>query len=170
MSVVIRLSRGGRKNLPVYTIVVADSRRAATGKFIERLGFFHPHATGQAVGFQLNEESLNAWVGKGAQVTGAVTRLLIKHNLGPAKLKEDFAAYKARRAKAQAYVAAQKAKGEAAKAAKENAGKEPEAAAAPVEAAAPAPVEAAAAQAEAAPATEAPAEAAAPAAEEAPSA
>jgi small subunit ribosomal protein S16 len=153
MSVVIRLSRGGRSNLAAYQIVVADSRRAATGKFIERLGFFHPHAQGTAQGFQLNEARLTEWVGKGAQVTDAVTRLLIKHNIGPAKVKEAFQAYKGRRIKAQEQVAAFKAKHEAAKAAKENAG------AAPAEAAPAA--EAPAAEAAPAPA----AEAAAPAAE-----
>jgi small subunit ribosomal protein S16 len=168
MSVVIRLSRGGRTNLPVYMIVAADSRRAATGKFIERLGYFHPHAQGAAQGFVLDEARLTEWVGKGAQVSDAVTRLLIKHNIGPAKVKEEFKAYKGRRIKAQEHAAAFKAKGEAAKAAKEGA---PAAEAAPDEAAAPAPVEAAAAPAvEAAPAeaavAEAPAaEAAAPAAE-----
>ncbi len=118
MSVVIRLSRGGRTNLPVYTIVVADSRRAATGKFIERLGHFHPNAKGESQGFVLNEARLTEWVGKGAQVSDAVTRLLIKHNVGPAKLKEEYQAGKSRRIKAQQYVADQKAKGEAAHAAK----------------------------------------------------
>jgi small subunit ribosomal protein S16 len=138
MSVVIRLSRGGRTNLPVYTIVVADSRRAATGKFIERLGHFHPNAKGESQGFVLNEARLTEWVGKGAQVSEAVTRLLIKHNIGPAKVKADFQAYKARRIKAQQYTADQKAKGEAAKAAKEaaaNAPAEAPVAEAPVEAA-----------------------------------
>lgn len=153
MSVKIRLQRRGRTNLPVYDIVVADSRSGRDKKFIERIGYHHPKARGQEVPFSLNEEALNAWIGKGAQVTDVVCRLLIKNNLGPAKVKEAYQAQKARRIKAQEYVAKLKADGEAKKAAKE--------------AVANAPAEA---PAEAAPAAEAPAPAEAPAAAETPAA
>jgi small subunit ribosomal protein S16 len=142
MSVVIRLSRGGRSHLPAYDIVVSDSRRARDGKFIERLGFHHPKARGEEVAFQLNEAKLTEWVGKGAQVSGAVTRLLIKHNLGPAKVKEAFQAYKLRRAKAQ----------EVTRAAADRLAKGKEANDAAPAAPAVAPVEAAAPAAESAPA------------------
>jgi len=40
--VVIRLARGGAHKRPFYNMVVADSRRAAGGKFIERVGFYDP--------------------------------------------------------------------------------------------------------------------------------
>ena len=42
MSVKIRLSRGGAKKRPYYHIVIADSRRARDGKFIERVGSYNP--------------------------------------------------------------------------------------------------------------------------------
>ena len=42
--VVIRLARGGAHKRPFYNMVVADSRRAAGGKFIERVGFYDPKA------------------------------------------------------------------------------------------------------------------------------
>lgn len=118
MSVKIRLQRRGRIHLPIYDIVVADSRAARDKKFIERLGYHHPKARGQEVPFSLNEEALNAWIAKGAQVTDVVARLLIKHGIGPAKVKEAYQAQKARRIKAQEYVAKVKADGEAKKAAK----------------------------------------------------
>ena len=38
----LRLSRGGTKKRPVYKIVVAESRFARDGIFIEKLGFFNP--------------------------------------------------------------------------------------------------------------------------------
>ena len=38
----LRLSMGGTKKRPVYKIVVADSRFARDGRFIEKLGFFNP--------------------------------------------------------------------------------------------------------------------------------
>lgn len=155
MSVKIRLQRRGRVKLPIYDIVVADSRSGRDKKFIERIGYHHPKARGQEVPFKLDEEALSAWIGKGAQVTDVVARLLIKNNVGPAKVKEAYQAQKARRIKAHEYAAKVKADSEAKKAAKENAAN------APAEEAAPA-AEAPAA-AEAAPAPEASAAAEAPA-------
>jgi len=38
----LRLSMGGTKKRPVYKIVVAESRFARDGRFIEKLGFFNP--------------------------------------------------------------------------------------------------------------------------------
>ncbi len=42
--VVIRLARGGANKRPFYHMVVADSRRARDGRFIERVGFYDPKA------------------------------------------------------------------------------------------------------------------------------
>ena len=42
MPVRIRLSRGGAKKRPFYRIVVADSRRARDGKFIDQVGTYNP--------------------------------------------------------------------------------------------------------------------------------
>ena len=42
MALAIRLSRGGAKKRPYYRIVVADSRRARDGRFIEKLGTYNP--------------------------------------------------------------------------------------------------------------------------------
>ena len=38
----LRLSRGGTKKRPIYKIVVAESRFARDGRFIEKLGFINP--------------------------------------------------------------------------------------------------------------------------------
>ena len=117
MSVKIRLQRGGRKKLPIYSIVVADSREARDGKFIERVGFYAPKARGQEVPFQLNVERVEFWVGRGAQVTDVVARLLVKHNVGPEAVRSDITERKARRIKVAGIVAAKAAKGEELKAA-----------------------------------------------------
>ena len=45
--VTIRLQRGGAKKRPFYQMVVADSRNARDGRFIEKVGFFNPVARGQ---------------------------------------------------------------------------------------------------------------------------
>ncbi|MDI6958276.1 30S ribosomal protein S16, partial [Pantoea sp. Pa-EAmG] len=46
--VTIRLARHGAKKRPFYQVVVTDSRNARNGRFIERVGFFNPIASGQA--------------------------------------------------------------------------------------------------------------------------
>jgi small subunit ribosomal protein S16 len=155
MSVRIRLLRGGRVSLPIYNIVVADSRSARDKKFIERLGFWAPKARGKDVPFSLNEPRLAHWVGHGAQVTDVVARLMVKYQTGPEAVRQAFETKKQRRIKTAAVVAKQVADAETRKA---NAAAKKEAAAAAETAAAEA---AEAAKAEAAAAEAAKAEAAA---------
>lgn len=73
--VTIRLSRGGSKNRPFFNIVVADSRNRRDGRFIERIGFYNPVASGQAEALRINQERLAYWQGVGAQVSETVSRL-----------------------------------------------------------------------------------------------
>ncbi|MCU7845527.1 MAG: 30S ribosomal protein S16 [Candidatus Thiodiazotropha sp. (ex Monitilora ramsayi)] len=74
--VTIRLSRTGAKKRPFYHIVVTDSRNARDGRYIERLGFFNPIATGGEVGLQVDQERVDHWVSKGAQPSERVSALL----------------------------------------------------------------------------------------------
>ena len=76
--VTIRLARRGAKKRPFYSIVVADSRRAANGKFIERVGFFNPMATGQEERLRIDSERVSHWVGHGAQLSARVENLIKK--------------------------------------------------------------------------------------------
>ncbi|MBM4189967.1 MAG: 30S ribosomal protein S16 [Betaproteobacteria bacterium] len=73
--VTIRLSRGGAKHRPFYTIVVADSRNRRDGRFIERIGFYNPVASGNAETLRVNRERLAYWQGVGAQMSETVSRL-----------------------------------------------------------------------------------------------
>ncbi len=73
--VTIRLSRGGSKKRPFFNIVVADSRNRRDGRFIERIGFYNPVATGNTEGLRINQERLAYWQGVGAQVSETVSRL-----------------------------------------------------------------------------------------------
>jgi small subunit ribosomal protein S16 len=80
----IRLSRGGTKKRPVYKVVVADSRRARDGKFIEKVGFFNPLLSKdkkERVG--LEAERIKYWLGQGAQPTTRVARILGEHEIIP---------------------------------------------------------------------------------------
>lgn len=74
--VTIRLQRGGAKKRPFYQVVVADSRRARNGKFIENIGFFNPTAQGQAEKLRLDLERVEYWTGQGASLSERVARLV----------------------------------------------------------------------------------------------
>ena len=132
--VIIRLARSGAKKNPYYFITVADERRPRDGKFIERLGFFNPTASGQEERLRLDLEKLNEWISKGAQLSERVQSLVKEANLSPEELQ---AKLDAKKAKAEAKKAAIEAK--LAKEAEEKAAEEAAAAAeeAPVEEEAP---------------------------------
>ena len=76
--VVIRLQRGGANKRPFYHVVVADSRRAASGKFIERLGFYDPKAPQGREALRVNMERVKHWTAKGAQLSPTAKRLVQK--------------------------------------------------------------------------------------------
>jgi len=73
--VTIRLARGGSKKRPFYAIVVADQRRSSRGRFIERVGYFNPVASGKDQGLNLDTERFDHWVGLGAQPSDRATKL-----------------------------------------------------------------------------------------------
>ncbi len=81
MPVRIRLSRGGAKKRPFYRIVVADSRRARDGKFIDRIGIYNPMLPkDNPERVKIDIEKAKAWISKGAQPSNRVTLFL--SNLG----------------------------------------------------------------------------------------
>ncbi|OOZ37728.1 30S ribosomal protein S16 [Solemya velesiana gill symbiont] len=74
--VTIRLARTGAKKRPFYHIVVADSRRARDGRYIERVGFFNPIATGGEERLRLDNARIDYWVATGAQTSDRVAQLI----------------------------------------------------------------------------------------------
>jgi small subunit ribosomal protein S16 len=74
--VTIRLSRGGAKKRPFYTVVVTDSRNRRDGRCIERIGFFNPIASGSETRLNLDQERLQYWLGNGAQPSERVVSLI----------------------------------------------------------------------------------------------
>lgn len=74
--VIVRLARGGSKKRPFYSINVCDSRCRRDGRFIERIGYYNPMASGQAVRLSLCTERLAYWQGQGAQLSDTVARLM----------------------------------------------------------------------------------------------
>jgi small subunit ribosomal protein S16 len=75
----IRLQRGGRTHMPVYTIVAANSREARDGKFLEKLGQYDPSA--KEVLSAVNVDGIKTWVAKGAQVSETLNSLFKKNGI-----------------------------------------------------------------------------------------
>ncbi len=80
MAVKLRLTRVGSKKNPIYRVVAADSRSPRDGKFIEIVGRYNPQTDPSTI--ELDEEKVKDWLGKGAQPTDSVRRLLKIKNLG----------------------------------------------------------------------------------------
>jgi len=77
MAIKIRLARGGSKKRPFYRIVVADSRTARDGRFIEKIGTYNPLLPkDSAERVNLNEDRAKHWLGAGALPTDRVARFL----------------------------------------------------------------------------------------------
>ena len=76
--VVIRLSRQGSKHDPKYRVMVADSRRARDGKFIEIVGRYNPLARGSEQKIDLKLDRIQDWISKGAQPSDTVKSLMRK--------------------------------------------------------------------------------------------
>ena len=74
--VVIRLARGGTVKRPFYHVVVTDRRSPRNGKYLERVGFFNPIATGGEERLRFDIARIDHWVTKGAQPSERVTDLL----------------------------------------------------------------------------------------------
>ncbi len=74
--VTIRLARSGSKKRPFYHLTVTDSRKARDGRFIERVGFFNPIARGQEERLRVDNDRIDYWVSKGAQVSDRVAKLV----------------------------------------------------------------------------------------------
>jgi len=77
----IRLSRGGRVHRPVYTIVAADSRRSATGKFLEKLGRYEPQNEEGSTLIDVKADRIQHWVSNGAQLSDTVKSLLKRNKI-----------------------------------------------------------------------------------------
>jgi small subunit ribosomal protein S16 len=75
LSVRIRLKRFGTKRRPYYRIVVMDSRSPRDGRTIEEVGFYHPIEIEEKQ-IQVREDRIREWLGKGAQPSDTVRKLL----------------------------------------------------------------------------------------------
>jgi small subunit ribosomal protein S16 len=73
MSLKIRLSRGGAKKRPFYSIVIADSRSPRDGRFIEKIGTYNPMLPKDDTNrLRIDEDRAKHWLSHGAQPTDRV--------------------------------------------------------------------------------------------------
>ena len=79
MAVRMRLTRVGSKKNPIYRVVVADSRSPRDGRFIDIVGRYNPQTEPSTI--ELDEAKVRDWLGKGAQPSDSVARLLKAKNL-----------------------------------------------------------------------------------------
>ena len=75
--VVIRLSRVGKKKQAFYRVVVADSRRPVTAKFIQILGWYNPHTKE----LNVKKEKIETWFSHGAKPSNSVAILFEKNKI-----------------------------------------------------------------------------------------
>lgn len=74
MSVAIRLTRVGATKRPAYRVIAIDKRRARDGRALEILGYYDPLTEPATV--QLETDKIRAWIGKGAQPSETVVKLM----------------------------------------------------------------------------------------------
>ena len=120
MPVRIRLSRGGAKKRPFYRIVVADSRRARDGKFIDQIGTYNPMLPKDSADrIKMDVDKAKEWISKGAQPSDRISIFLSKLGVMDAPTITEKTKKHLPKKKAQERLAAAKEKEEAAKTAAE---------------------------------------------------
>jgi small subunit ribosomal protein S16 len=79
VAVRMRLTRVGSKKNPIYRVVVADARSPRDGRFIEIVGRYNPQTDPSTI--DLDAEKVKDWLGKGAQPSNAVAKLIKAANI-----------------------------------------------------------------------------------------
>ena len=103
MAVRIRLTRIGATKRPSYRVIAIDKRRPRDGRALEILGFYDPLTDPATV--RLDTDRINAWIGKGAQPSETVVKLM-RQAAQPPKPASEEKPKRASRAKPKAATAA----------------------------------------------------------------
>ncbi|MCD4694020.1 30S ribosomal protein S16 [bacterium] len=69
----IRLSRTGKRNKPMYRMIISEKARTPQGRALEIFGFYNPHDKI----LEVKEDRIKYWISKGAQMSPTVNNLLI---------------------------------------------------------------------------------------------
>lgn len=86
MTTRIRLKKAGRKNVPFFHVVVADSRAPRDGKFIEKIGIYNPLLKKDNPDrFKIAKDRAEHWLSVGAIPSERVAIFMIKLGVKGAK-------------------------------------------------------------------------------------
>jgi len=80
MATKIRLRRMGARNNPFYRLVVADTRFATTGRYLEVLGWYDPKKAKD--NFSVKLDRIDYWQGVGSQMSSTAKSLIKKARAG----------------------------------------------------------------------------------------
>lgn len=97
MAVKMRLTRLGDKKSPFYRIVIADSRTARDGGYIDKVGHYNPIANPAEI--VIDKEKATEWLKKGVQPTDTVKNILVNEGVLPKPTKLSPAKTKVRKKK-----------------------------------------------------------------------
>ena len=88
----IRLSRGGRKKLPYYRILVTNHTSPRDSKFLEKVGTYNPLLADDNEGrVTIKKDRVEYWLSVGAKPTERVAKFLISLGVkGAEKYAPDF--------------------------------------------------------------------------------
>ena len=87
MAVRIRLARFGRRNYPIYRIVVMDSRSPREGKYIDILGTYDPKRKEL---LSIYPEKVKEWILKGVEISHRAKAILWNHGILKEIVPEDY--------------------------------------------------------------------------------
>ncbi len=73
----IRLSRIGKKNKPMYRLIISEKARDPYGRALEILGSYNPYTKE----LQSKQERIKHWLSKGAGMSPTVNNLLVENNI-----------------------------------------------------------------------------------------
>ncbi len=73
----IRLSRVGKKNKPMYRLIISEKSKDPYGRALEILGSYNPHTKE----LQAKNERIKYWISKGSQMSPTVNNLLVEKNI-----------------------------------------------------------------------------------------
>lgn len=79
MATVIRLQRHGRRNYPVYKIVVADRRAPRDGRFVEILGTYNPNTHPATIDLKFDRALY--WMNVGAETSDTARTILSREGV-----------------------------------------------------------------------------------------
>lgn len=74
---VIRLSRVGKKNKPLYRVIISEKHKDLYGDSLEILGSYNPHTKE----LKINAEKTKYWLSKGAGMSNTINNLLIEKKI-----------------------------------------------------------------------------------------